>query len=266
MKKTLLSILGACLLIVLLTGCGTKPDEVALQLVDAVNTQDLEGALALFADDAVVTSVSPEPFKGKAEIQGWLEGMFADNFHLEAEIVEANDSVVIEQDTMTMDSMKFYGIETLTGTSKIMVEDGKIKTLDFSFSDETLADLQGAPFVAPEDLIGVWTVGTVMRINADGTARAADKIADLDMPVSEEHPGATFLWTYDGMVITFQGAGDAAEGATEGFTACAPDQVGVYFVKWAGNDLDRLRFTVIDDPCATRLMGMQWGNWAPVLP
>ena len=266
MKKTLLSVLSSCLLIVLLTGCGAKPDDVSLQLVEAVNTKDLDGALALFADDAVVTSVSPEPFSGKAEIQSWLEEMFADNFHLEAEIVEVNDNVVVERDTMTMDSMKFFGIDTLTGTSETMVEDGKIKTLNFNWSDETLADLQAAPFVAPEDLIGVWTVGTLMKINTDGTLRVADKIADLDMPISEEHPGNKQIWAYDGMVITFQGTGEAAEGATEGYTSCTEKDIGIYFVKWAGNDLDRLRFSVIDDPCATRLMGMQWGNWAPVTP
>lgn len=268
MKKTLLSILGACLLIVLLTGCGAKPDEVALQLAEAVNAQDLEGALALFADDAVVTSVSPEPFNGKAEIQGWLEGMFADKFHLEAEIVEVNDNVVIEQDTMTMDSMKFFGIETLTGTSEITLESGKIKALNFSFSDETLADLQAAPFVAPEDLIGIWTVGTTsLQFKEDGTVRAADKIADLDMPVSEEYPGSIQKWAHDGMVFTIQGV-EGSEAVGEGYASesCTAEHVGVYFVKWAGNDLDRLRFTVIEDPCANRLMGMQWGNWVPVSP
>lgn len=264
MKKTLLSVLGSCLIIILLTGCGAKPDDVALQLAEAVNTQDLEGALTLFADDAVVTSVSPEPFNGKAEIQGWLEGMFADNFHLEAEIAEVNENVVIERDTMTMDSMKFFGIETLTGTSEITIEDGKIKALSFSFSDETLADLQAAPFVAPEDLFGVWTVGTTsLQFNEGGTVRAADKIADLEMPVSEEHPGSIQSWAYDGMVVTLQGD-EPAFG--EGYTGCGPEDVGLYFVKWAGNDLDQLRFTVIEDPCANRLMGMQWGNWNPVSP
>ncbi len=262
MKKPFLSILSSCLLIVLLAGCGAKPDDVALQLVEAVNAQDLEGALALFADDAVVTSVSPEPFNGKAEIQGWLEEMFADNFHLEAEIVEVNEDMVIEHDTMTMDSMKFLGIETLTGTSEVTVVDGKIKTINISFSDETLADLQAAPFVAPEDLIGIWTVGTTsIQFREDSTVRAADKIADLDMPVSEEHPGSIQSWAYDGMVVTLQGS-EPAFG--EGYTSCTSEDVGLYFVKWAGNDLDRLRFTVIDDPCADRLMGMQWGNWVPV--
>ena len=34
------------------------------------------------AEDAVVTSVSPEPFNGKEQIQGWLEEMIADDFFM----------------------------------------------------------------------------------------------------------------------------------------------------------------------------------------
>ena len=263
MNKKLLSILGSCLLIVLLTGCGVKPEDVTPQLADAVNAKDLEGALALFADDAVVTSVSPEPFNGKAEIQGWLEEMFADNFHIEAEIVNVNGNKLIERDTMTMDSMKFFGIETLTGTSEITLKKDKIKTLNFSFSDETLADLQAAPFVTPEDLIGVWTVGTFIQFNEDGTLRVADKIPDLNMPISEEHPGSSQTWTHDGMVFTIQ---EPYPGVGEGYTGCTPEQVGVYFVRWAINDPEKLKFKAIDEPCANRLVGMQWGDWAPVSP
>jgi hypothetical protein len=263
MKKKLLSILGLCMLVFLLAGCGGKPDEVALQLAEAINAQDLEAALALFADDAVITSVSPEPFTGKAEIQGWLEGMIADNFQLTPEILEVNENQVIERDTMTMDSMSFYGIEPLTGTSVVIVESGKIASLNFSFSDETLADMQAAPFVAPEDIIGIWTAGRYMQFNEDGTLRVADKIADLSEPVSEDHPGRSQKWTYDGMVITFQ---EPSTGIGEGYTGCTPDQVGVYFVRWAGEDLDRLKYEPIDDPCGTRRGGMQWGNWSPVSP
>ena len=256
----LLSILGLCLLTILLVGCGAKPDEVALQLVDAINAQDLEGALSLFTDDAVVTSVSPEPFKGKTEIQGWLEGMFADKFQIEAEIVEVNGNIVIENDTMTMDSMSFFGIDTLTGTSELTIEDGKIKTLNFSFSDETLGDLQTAPFVAPEDLIGIWTVGTLMQFNEDGTLRVANKLTDLDLPVSTDHPGSLEIWSYDGMVITMEIVESVGEGS------CSPGQVGYYFVRWAGDDLNRLKFEPIEDPCGARYGGMMWGNWSSVSP
>lgn len=259
-KKTVLT-LALCMILVSLVSCGPKPEELALQLAEAVNAQDIEGALALFAEDAVVSSVSPEPFNGKDEIQGWLEGMFADNFKLEAEIESSDGNLVYENDTMSMDSMSFYGIDTLTGTSEVTVDDGKIQAIKFSFSDETLGDLQTAPFVAPEDLIGIWTVGTFIQFNEDGTFRVASKLDDLDMPVSEENPGSIENWSYDGMVITMQAVETAGESSS-----CTPDQVGVYYVRWAGENRDRLKFEPIDDPCGARYGGMQWGNWAPVTP
>jgi hypothetical protein len=251
-----------CLLILGITGCSKEqPDVVALQLAEAVNNQDLESSLALFADDAVVTSVSPEPFIGKDEIQGWLEEMMADNFHLDAEIEKIEGNRAIENDTVTMDSMSYYGIDTLTGTSEVVVKGGKIKTLNFSFSDETLADLQSAPFISQEDLIGIWTVGTFMKFNEDQTFRMAIKTADLDSPVSVDQQGSSGEWTYNGMVMTMQDLEIDGE-----VGKCTPDQVGVYFVKWAGNDLDRLKFKPIVDPCAARNGGMQYGNWARVTP
>jgi hypothetical protein len=261
MKHKLSLLLTILCVAALLSGCGSKPDEVALELAEAVNAGDLEGALALFADDAVVTSVSPEPFTGKAEIQGWLEEMFADNFKLEARIEEVDQNRVTEHDTISMDSMSFYGIDTLTGRSEIYVEGGKISSLNFSFSDETLIDLQAAPFVAPEDLIGIWTVGTMMQINDDGTLRVASKLDDLDAPIDEAHPGSLEAWSYDGMVMTLE----IIEAIGEG-TDCAPGEVGTYYIRWAGEAGDRLKFKPIEDTCFTRLGGMQWGNWTPVSP
>ena len=211
-----------------------KLHDVALQLAEAVNEGDVEQALALFAEDAVVTSVSPEPFNGKEQIQGWLEEMIADDFKLQAEIAEVSGNKVIEHDTMTMDSMSFFGIEPLTGTSELVIEDGVIQKLKFNFSEETLADLQSAPFVAQEDLIGTWYVGSFMELSDDGTCRVADKQVDLSQPVSEENPGSQEEWNYDGMVMTLQAL---EPGVGEGYT-CTPDQVGVYYVRWAGDDGD----------------------------
>jgi len=144
MKKRILIVFGLCLLVVALTACQAKPEEIALQLADAVNAKDLESALALFTEDAVVTSASPEPFVGKEGIQIWLEGMFADNFHLEAEIVEVNEDVIIERDVITMDSLTALGISQLEGESEIALQDGKIKTINFTFTDESLVKLQAA--------------------------------------------------------------------------------------------------------------------------
>lgn len=260
MNKRHKYILVSFLFILLLAGCGPKPDDVALQLAEAVNEGDVEQALALFAEDAVVTSVSPEPFNGKEQIQGWLEEMIADDFKLEAEIAEVSGNKVIEKDTMTMDSMSFFGIEPLTGTSELVIEDGVIQKLKFNFSEETLADLQSAPFVAQEDLIGTWYVGSFMEIRDDGTLRVADKQEHLGEPVSETHQGSQEEWTYDGMVMTMRAT---EPGVGEGYS-CTPDEVGVYFVRWAGDDLDSLKFEFIEDPCGARMGGMLWGHWKPV--
>jgi len=249
MKKRTALLIILSLITLALTGCQPDPSDVALKLAEATNAQDMEAAIALFADDAVVISVSPQPFTGKAEIQGWLGGMFADNFTIETKIVEVNGDVLIEKDTVSMDSMKFYGIDTLTGTSEVTVQGGLIKTLNFSFSDETLADMGAAPFVSPDDIVGIWSVGTFIQFNEDGTLRVADKLADLTEPVDEDHPGSFEKWTYDGMVITFQ----AVETGVGAMNPCTPDQVGVFFVKWAGENLDRLKFMAIDDPCFARI-------------
>jgi acetyl esterase/lipase len=148
MKKTVVKelalVLVICIALLALTGCGAKPDAVATKLAESVNAQDLDAALKLFAEDAVVNTGGPARFTGKEEIQGWLEGMFADNLHLEIEIVEVAGDKVVEQDTMTMDSVNDLGLASLQGTSEITVEDGKISALDFAFSEESAAELQVA--------------------------------------------------------------------------------------------------------------------------
>jgi acetyl esterase/lipase len=127
-----------------LAGCAAKPDTVATKLAEAVNAQDLDAALKLFAEEAVVNTSGLAPFTGKEEIQGWLEGMFADNFHLEIEIVEVTVDKVVEQDTMTMDSVRDLGLASLQGTSEITIQDGRITNLDFTFAEESAAALQVA--------------------------------------------------------------------------------------------------------------------------
>jgi hypothetical protein len=176
-------VVGLCLLVaamMALAGCQAKPDEVATKLAEAVNAQDLDAALALFAEDAVVTSTSPEPFTGKAEIQGWLEGMFADNFKVDIEILEVNGDKVVEADRITMDSLYPLGISSLEGTSETTVQGGKITALNFTFSEESLAKLP-VPISTAQDLVGIWHqtptnsfLGELyVQYKEDGTSRSA---------------------------------------------------------------------------------------------
>lgn len=247
---------------VVIAGCAPQPEEVAQQLIDAVNSQDIEGALALFAEDAVVNTGGPAALTGAAEIQIWLEELASANFEIQAEILEVNGSTVVEHDLMTMDLWDFYGISPLEGTTEYSVERGLVNSLEFTFSEEALAALQEAPTVSPEELIGTWRLGNVfLRLNEDGTARVVDRFEDLASPDDGSHPGSRMEWSHDGDVFAVRTIGDSVG---EGYDTCKDGTSGIYFVKRV--EADQIRFKVLQDSCPDRLVGLPWGPWRPHSP
>lgn len=141
MKKIVLVLV---ILMLMLAACQNKPDQVALKLVEATNAQDLASTLALFTEDAVVTIEGSPPYTGKAEIQGWLEGMFADNCRIEEEVLAVDGDVVTVHDTLAMDSLKTLGIPTVDGNTALTIKDGKVQKMNFTYSETSAAALQEA--------------------------------------------------------------------------------------------------------------------------
>ena len=266
MKRGVLAVgrvLGLCLLVagvVVLAGCQAKPDEVATQLAEAVNAQDLDAALALFAEDAVVNSASPEPFTGKAEIQGWLEGMFADNFKLEIEILEVNGDTVVEKDRMTMDSLIPLGISSLEGTSEITVQGGKVTALNFTFTEESLAKLP-VPMSDSQDLVGIWHqvptnpfLGELhIQYKEDGTCCTAAGTADR----LESHPLVEGEYWFEGGQLF----GKDTAGVPPWDECVEPETIGKYEVLMytSGN----IRLVKVEDDCGGRVQVLP-GEYEPV--
>jgi hypothetical protein len=138
--KGLALLIGIALLA--LVGCGPPPDSVAEQLVKAVNAQDLDGALSLFASDAVVSIGRSAPFSGREEIETWLERLFADNVELgEAEILAQDENSVLARYPLAMDSASALGLVSLEGTGEITIREGRITDLSFSLSEGSQAEL-----------------------------------------------------------------------------------------------------------------------------
>lgn len=133
-----------------LSACTPKPERVAEQLVEAVNSKDIERALALFSEDAVVNTGGPAPYRGTTEIRGWLEELADSNFEIKAEIVEVNGDVVVEKETMAMDPWKAIGISKLEGVSEIKIQNGLIQSLDLTFSEVSMNELQTATLKATQ--------------------------------------------------------------------------------------------------------------------
>lgn len=125
-----------------LAGCGSPPDSVAEQLVNAVNAQDLDGALSLFAANAVVSVGRTAPFSGMGEIELWLEDLFADNVELgEPEILAQDENSLLARYPLTMDSASTQGRISLEGTGEMVIREGKITALVFRLSEGARAEL-----------------------------------------------------------------------------------------------------------------------------
>lgn len=193
-----------------LSACAPKPESVAEQLIEAVNSQDIEGALELFAENAIVNTGGPVPYTGTVEIRGWLEELADTNFEIKAEVVEVNGNVVVEKEQLTMDPWTAIGLSSLEGVSEITVADGLVETLQFTFTEAALNELQTAMLRATEP-----SHSNVSYVDGG----SAEQVLDIYLPVEGSAPYPTILMIHgsgdekehhNGMAGFFNQAGFAA--------------------------------------------------------
>jgi len=152
----------------------------------------------------------------------------------------------------------------LEGTSEITVEGGKIKTLNFAFSDDSLAKLTSVDYITHEDLLGEWRLGDKYIVfREDGTTRVANTPEDLSAPLDEAHPGAIEEWSYNGTLLTLQDTEPPQHAAWE-FASEMGCGAGTYLVKW-GDD-GRIKFRAVEEPCASRMVAFEMAGLAPLSP
>ena len=167
-----------------LSACAPKPESVAEQLIEAVNTQDIEGALELFAENAIVNTGGPVPYAGTVEIRGWLEELADTNFKIKAEVVEVNGNVVVEKERLSMDPWTAIGLSSLEGVSEITVADGLVESLQFTFTEAALNELQAAMLKATEP-----THSDIPYVE-DGSP---EQVLDIYLPPDGNSPFPTIL-------------------------------------------------------------------------
>lgn len=156
MKKYLLVIVVAVTM--LLVSAGTvlaqEPDPLAvMEAYDlALNAGDVDGALALFADDAVLTTRQGQ-FVGKEQIRTWLERLVTQNERIEvAGRAVAGDKVTWQNQFFRTD-LPGLSNAPLEAQAEAVVEAGQIKTFSSILTDESQAKLDAAlaeqPAAAP---------------------------------------------------------------------------------------------------------------------
>jgi hypothetical protein len=113
-------------------------------LLAAQNSNDVDGGLALFAEDAVVQTPAGR-FKGSAEIGPWLASF--GNVHFQGEVVQtlvATGSLAVQTQSNMNDIFRRLGVAPVYFVVAVSVRDGKITSFTADFTPESAAKVQAA--------------------------------------------------------------------------------------------------------------------------
>lgn len=153
MNKHLLLIVSATLLLFALTGTALAQEPDPLTVMEAydlaLEAKDVEGALALFADDAVLTTRQGQ-FAGKDEIRAWLERLVTQNERIEVFGRQAAGDKVTWQNKFFRADLPALSDAPLEANAEATFEAGKIKTFSSVLTDDSQARLDAAS-AAPAD-------------------------------------------------------------------------------------------------------------------
>ena len=258
--------------LLLTSACGSDPVAVAEQFQDAVNSQDIEAALELLAEDAVLQVEGTPNSTGKAEIENWLETQSDLKIRIEGDPTASESGASIESCSISSNMWMFFGTNPMTGICEVALEGGNISSFVILFDDRSRAALADAPVAERSDLVGTWfgTLGTpqsaaiyvpnLLQFNDDGTIRWAVERDDLSTAPDLDHPIAVLDWTYKGHLLTVQNRGSASEGY------CHEQDVGMYLARRAGDG--EIQFKAIRDSCPYRqnYLPRAGSSWEPFSP
>lgn len=142
--------LAATLAVIPAAAAADDPLSVVETLDATVNAQNVDGALALFADDATVHQSPPQPgstgaYQGKAAVRTFLASIVAQHIHfdLAAPRQVAGERVTWINNT-SIDPWRTLGIAPLQGQGNATVQGGKIVSLAIALTPDSMAKLQAA--------------------------------------------------------------------------------------------------------------------------
>jgi len=252
---------------VLMTGCGANTVTIARQFQEAVNSQNVDSALKLLAEDASLQLDEFSTVTGKDQVADWLATQAELHYQFNGDPIAVDSAATFENCSISSNQWVFYGINPMSGTCEVALVNGLITRIAVQFDESSKAKLSGSPVAATADMIGVWTTKNYMtdsgnlylQFYEDGSARLVGTQDDyLDDPDSDQ-PGARLMWTYEDYMLSIRNVGPASEGY------CQEQDIGKYLVKKA--DGGGLRFNTISDPCSLRGLAFNLPpRWRPNAP
>ena len=118
--------------------------------INAQNDGDVDAALALLADDAVIQLIPPPAegddgiFSGKEEVRTWYENLASLHGRGEISNVQVDGNQVTALLSYTDDSLKAIGVEAIDNDWVVVMKDDKIQSYTATITDGSLAELMAA--------------------------------------------------------------------------------------------------------------------------
>lgn len=130
---------------------------------------------SIWADDAVQTSIMGDmvtAYAGTEQICAHFEELLASGFTMEVTVQSVEGGTVTSESKVWDNDARALGVAPLIGTEVCVVENGKIKSLTWTMSDESLAAL-GAALAALPQTGGEGLPGQAWVVVLGGVALAA---------------------------------------------------------------------------------------------
>jgi hypothetical protein len=107
-------------------------EEITKDYLQAVDSRDMSRCLEFFAEDACIHFMEGV-FNGKEQIREYHQERLDANFRIaEVEGIKCLDDAVEIAAVITSDRLAAWRIESLSGTSTLRFQDGKIKEMSFA--------------------------------------------------------------------------------------------------------------------------------------
>lgn len=108
---------------------------------------------SIWADDAVNTSIVGDmvtTYRGKDEIEAHFEELLANGFTMEVTVLSVEGGTVTSESKVWDNDSRALGIAPMVGTEVCVVEDGRIQSLTWTMSEDSLAALGAALSALPQ--------------------------------------------------------------------------------------------------------------------
>jgi uncharacterized protein (TIGR02246 family) len=134
-----------------------QPTDITVVVVafeNAINAGDVATATALFAPDASLRTPGGQQLNGSEQIRPYLQALVAQ--HFQSEVVgprEVQGDTERHTASVAIDEWRQLGTAPLEATAEVVVRDGRIVGFSTVLTPESLARLQAASSLGPEELV-----------------------------------------------------------------------------------------------------------------